>query len=166
MQAAIRTGLHIVVGAAALAAGVMMLLRPSGALVCSVFSGHPCVYHPARNTCTGAQWALAALYQWDASRDYNPAPGLERIEAALLAINKWTLRVVVERGVLVFECRNCWHLSQMDELELVARFGPDALVGELRKRMVCRRCGSRRVRSLVRLKFGRKNLVWVPVPPR
>ena len=26
-------------------------------------------------------------YQWDASRDYNPAPGLERIEAALLAIN-------------------------------------------------------------------------------
>ena len=27
------------------------------------------------------------LYQWDASRDYNPAPRLERIEAALLAIN-------------------------------------------------------------------------------
>jgi homoserine O-acetyltransferase len=27
------------------------------------------------------------LYQWDASRDYNPAPGLERIKAALLAIN-------------------------------------------------------------------------------
>jgi homoserine O-acetyltransferase len=27
------------------------------------------------------------LYQWDASRDYNPSPGLDRIEAALLAIN-------------------------------------------------------------------------------
>jgi homoserine O-acetyltransferase len=27
------------------------------------------------------------LYQWDASRDYNPAPGLERITATLLAIN-------------------------------------------------------------------------------
>jgi homoserine O-acetyltransferase/O-succinyltransferase len=27
------------------------------------------------------------LYQWDSSRDYNPAPGLERIEARLLAIN-------------------------------------------------------------------------------
>lgn len=27
------------------------------------------------------------LYQWDASRDYNPEPGLERIEAAVLAIN-------------------------------------------------------------------------------
>ena len=27
------------------------------------------------------------LYQWDSSRDYNPAPGLERIKATLLAIN-------------------------------------------------------------------------------
>ena len=27
------------------------------------------------------------LYQWEASRDYNPAPNLERIEAAILAIN-------------------------------------------------------------------------------
>ena len=27
------------------------------------------------------------LYQWDSSRDYNPAPQLERIRAALLAIN-------------------------------------------------------------------------------
>ncbi len=27
------------------------------------------------------------LYQWDASRDYNPSPGLERISAPLLAIN-------------------------------------------------------------------------------
>ena len=27
------------------------------------------------------------LYQWDASRDYNHAPGLDRIQAAVLAIN-------------------------------------------------------------------------------
>ena len=27
------------------------------------------------------------LYMYDASRDYNPAPGLERIQAAVLAIN-------------------------------------------------------------------------------
>ena len=27
------------------------------------------------------------LYQWDASRDYNPSPHLERIQAVLLAIN-------------------------------------------------------------------------------
>lgn len=27
------------------------------------------------------------LYQWDSSRDYNPSPGLEKIQAAVLAIN-------------------------------------------------------------------------------
>jgi homoserine O-acetyltransferase len=27
------------------------------------------------------------LYQWDSSRDYNPSPGLEQIQATLLAIN-------------------------------------------------------------------------------
>jgi homoserine O-acetyltransferase/O-succinyltransferase len=27
------------------------------------------------------------IYQWEASRDYNPSPGLERIEASVLAIN-------------------------------------------------------------------------------
>jgi len=27
------------------------------------------------------------LYQWDSSRDYDASPGLEKIEAALLAIN-------------------------------------------------------------------------------
>ena len=27
------------------------------------------------------------LYQWDSSRDYNPAPGMERIQAALLVVN-------------------------------------------------------------------------------
>jgi homoserine O-acetyltransferase len=27
------------------------------------------------------------LYQWDSSRDYNPAPGLDSIQAAVLAIN-------------------------------------------------------------------------------
>jgi homoserine O-acetyltransferase len=27
------------------------------------------------------------LYQWEASRDYNPSPGLDRIQAKLLAIN-------------------------------------------------------------------------------
>ncbi len=27
------------------------------------------------------------MYQWDSSRDYNPSPGLEKIKAALLAIN-------------------------------------------------------------------------------
>jgi hypothetical protein len=81
-------------------------------------------------------------------------------------VDKWTLRLVVERGTLVFECRNCRHLYEVDVLEMVARFGPDALVGGVRSRMVCRQCQKRRVRSLVRLKVGRKDLAWVPVPPR
>jgi hypothetical protein len=47
-------------------------------------------------------------------------------------VDKWTLRLVVERGTLVFECRNCWHLSEVDLLEMIARFGTDALVGSVR----------------------------------
>jgi hypothetical protein len=31
--------------------------------------------------------ARADLYQWESSRDYNASPGLERIQAVLLAIN-------------------------------------------------------------------------------
>ena len=41
----------------------------------------------ARLTAPFAGDANDHLYQWDASRDYNPSPGLERIRATLLAIN-------------------------------------------------------------------------------
>ena len=41
----------------------------------------------ARLTAPFAGDANDHLYQWDASRDYNPSPGLERIKATLLAIN-------------------------------------------------------------------------------
>jgi hypothetical protein len=81
-------------------------------------------------------------------------------------VDKWTLHLVVERGTLVFECRNCRHLSEIDVLEMIARFGTDAQVSSVRARMVCRQCHKRRVRSLVKLKVGRKDLAWVPVPPR
>jgi hypothetical protein len=81
-------------------------------------------------------------------------------------VDRWSLRLVIERGALLFECGNCWRLSEVDVLDLVARFGPDALVGAVRSRTVCRKCGRRRVRSLVRLKYGRKDTAWVPVPPR
>ena len=37
-------------------------------------------------------------------------------------VDKWSLRLVVERGVLAFECRNWSHLSQVDVLEFVGRF--------------------------------------------
>jgi hypothetical protein len=81
-------------------------------------------------------------------------------------VDRWTLRLVIERGALLFECQNCWHLSEADVLDLVGRFGPDAVVAGVRQRMVCRRCGKRRVRSLVRLKVGRKDRAWLPAPPR
>jgi hypothetical protein len=77
-----------------------------------------------------------------------------------------TLNLRPPRGALAFECRNCWHLSQVDVLALVERFGAEALVVHLRRRARCRLCRSRRVGSLVRLKVGRKDLAWVPVPPR
>src|SRR6266536_906841 len=52
MQAAIRTRLHILVGAVALAAALTMPVRPSGAVVCSVLSPHPCVYRPFHQVCS------------------------------------------------------------------------------------------------------------------
>ena len=81
-------------------------------------------------------------------------------------VDKWTLRLVIERGALAFECRNCWHLAQVDVLGLIERFGADMTVGDMRRRARCRMCQSRRVRSLVRLKVGRKDLAWMPVPPQ
>ena len=63
-------------------------------------SGGTLAYHQAAPTREAADKLLDArlnapfladandfMYQWDASRDYNPAPGLERIQAALLVIN-------------------------------------------------------------------------------
>jgi homoserine O-acetyltransferase len=79
--------------------------QPRSARVASVFysiatNGGTLAYHkkaPTRETADkllddrlAAPFAGDAndvLYQWDSSRDYNPAPGLERIQAALLAIN-------------------------------------------------------------------------------
>jgi ribosomal protein L40E len=81
-------------------------------------------------------------------------------------VDRWTLRQVHERGVLAFECRKCGHLALLDVLDLVGRFGPEMPVARVRAKTVCRMCGGRRVRSLVRLKVGRKQLAWLPVPPR
>jgi hypothetical protein len=39
--------------------------------------------------------------------------------------DKWTLHTVVERGALAFERRKCWHLAQLDVLELVATYRTD-----------------------------------------
>ena len=50
------------------------------------------------------------LYQWDASRDYNPSPGLERIQAVLLAINSADdERNPAELGILEREIKRVKH---------------------------------------------------------
>jgi homoserine O-acetyltransferase len=50
------------------------------------------------------------LYQWDSSRDFNPAPGLERIKATLLAINSSDdERNPPETGVLQKELKRVKH---------------------------------------------------------
>ena len=56
-------------------------------------------------------------------------------------VDKWTLRLVIERGALAFECRTCWHLSQIDVLGLVERFGAEALVSELSVKIGTRSLG-------------------------
>jgi hypothetical protein len=81
-------------------------------------------------------------------------------------VNKWTLQQVVERGALAFECRKCWHFAHVDVPELIARFGADTVVREVRAKTRCSVCFGRSVRSLVRLTAGRQELTWVPVPPR
>ena len=51
-----------------------------------------------------------ALYQWDSSRDYNPAPDLEKLSAHLLAINSADdERNPQENGVLEREIKRVKH---------------------------------------------------------
>jgi len=53
---------------------------------------------------------IDSLYQWDSSRDYNPAPGLEKIEAVVLAINSADdERNPPETGVMERELKRVKH---------------------------------------------------------
>lgn len=88
------------------------------------------------------------------------------IEWNKLPIDRWTLRMVVERGALVFECQNCLRISQVDALALIGEHGPDGVVASLKRRLVCRVCGARRPRALVRLHGLRGDRGWLPLPPR
>ncbi len=66
-------------------------------------------------------------------------------------IEEMTLRSIIEQGHgLSFECDNCWRLVAVDVLDLIGRFGADATVGDVRRKLVCRRCNKRRARALVR----------------
>jgi hypothetical protein len=92
--------------------------------------------------------------------------GMSIIESNKVPVDRWTLRIVVERGSLAFECRNCRRLSQVDVLALIEQHGADGLVAAVRRRLVCRQCGARSPRALVRLHGVRGDRAWLPVPPR
>ncbi|WP_152981905.1 hypothetical protein [Prosthecomicrobium hirschii] len=78
----------------------------------------------------------------------------------------FTLRDVVERRLaMVFECANCRRVTQVDVLNLVARFGPEMAVEAVRFRARCQRCGKRRARPLFRDPAIRGDRAWWPKPP-
>jgi homoserine O-acetyltransferase len=98
--------------------------QPRSARVASVFfgistNGGTLAYQKAAPTREAADKLLDArlaapfpgdandvLYQWESSRDYNPAPGLERIQAALLAINSADdERNPPETGIMIRELK-------------------------------------------------------------
>ena len=80
-------------------------------------------------------------------------------------IDEMTLRSIIEqRNALSFECDNCWRLVAVDILDLIGRLGADATVGEVRRKLVCRRCNKRRARALV--KTGNRKDEWIPTRPR
>lgn len=80
-------------------------------------------------------------------------------------IDEMTLRSIIERREsLSFECDNCWRLVAVDVLELIGRLGVDAIVSDVRRKLVCRRCNKRRARALV--KTGNRKDEWKPTRPR
>jgi len=80
-------------------------------------------------------------------------------------IDEMTLRSIIEQGHgLSFECDNCWRLVAVDVLDLIGRFGADATIAEVRRKLVCRRCNKRRARALVRT--GNRKDEWIPTRPR
>jgi hypothetical protein len=80
--------------------------------------------------------------------------------------DRWPLCRVIREGALAFECDRCWRLRYVDAIELAQRFGAQAEVRDMRARMKCRSCGSRKGRALVRLSGERKEAAWTPCPPR
>lgn len=81
--------------------------------------------------------------------------------------DRYTLRDVAERRlVLMLECRNCHRLSQLDVLELIARYGTQATLKDIRFKGRCRRCKHRSADVLMREPGSRKHEGWWPRGPR
>jgi hypothetical protein len=80
-------------------------------------------------------------------------------------MDEMSLRSIIEQGYgLSFECDNCWRLVAVDVLDLIGRLGANATIGEVRRKLVCRRCNKHRARAL--LKTGVRKDEWIPTRPR
>lgn len=78
----------------------------------------------------------------------------------------YTLRKVAEpRLTLVFECRNCRKVSRADLLDLVARYGPEAQLGDMRPQGRCSRCGKRAADLLMKAPGYPPQRGWWARPP-
>jgi hypothetical protein len=84
--------------------------------------------------------------------------------AVVKLIDEMMLRSIIEQGHgLSFECDNYWRLVAFDVLALIGRLGANATVGDVRRKLVCRRCNNRRARALV--KTGNRKYEWMPTRP-
>jgi hypothetical protein len=80
-------------------------------------------------------------------------------------VDEMTLRSIIEQDHgLSFERDNCWRLVAVDVLDLIGRFGADATIGDVRRKLVCRRCNKHRARALI--KTGNRRDEWIPTRPR
>jgi len=80
--------------------------------------------------------------------------------------DRYTLRQVVElRLLVVFECRNCRKVSEVDLLGLIERYGASATLGEIRTKARCRICKKQSADVLMREPGWRKDTGWCPRPP-
>src|SRR5436190_13107781 len=73
-------------------------------------------------------------------------------------IDEMMLRSIIEQAhSLSFECDNCCRLVAMDLLDLIGRLGANATVGDVRRKLVCRRCNKRRARALIKPAIEKTN---------
>jgi hypothetical protein len=81
-------------------------------------------------------------------------------------LDRWTLAEVAERGELVLECVKCSHVAMMDVPKFITEFGGEALVRDVLRQSICRKCGRKRARALIRLRGVRGDKAWWPTSRR
>jgi hypothetical protein len=84
-----------------------------------------------------------------------------------LGVERLTLRAANEhKQELVFQCRLCGRCQTTDLLKFVHRYGPEATIGDLRKRARCERCNVQKAQAFLRSQSAGRRAGWMPYPPR